>query len=104
MDAATDSFLRKLSMANGNPAGMGGAAGQTESYVLGQVGLPAWQAYTNQNAAAGGLGNISSASPQSGAATAAASGNIYNSVGKSIGALTNPTIPISQLLSMNGLG
>lgn len=101
MDTATETYLRKLSATGGNPAGIGAAPSQTMAYTMGTVGLPAWQQYVNQNANAGGIGALSQGSTGTGMGLADASGGTYNSLGKSIGAITNPTTSLRDLLSLN---
>lgn len=103
MDTATETYLRKLSAQNGNPAGIGGAPAQTESYVLGTVGLPALQNYQSNNSAAGGLPTISGQATGAGTTAAQNSGNIYNAVGYGLGQLTNQQ-PQNDIFGTSGSG
>jgi len=62
MDTAAETYLRKLSATGGNPAGIGAAPSQTQAYLMGNVGMPAWQNYFNSNSNAGGLSNLATGS------------------------------------------
>ena len=100
MDTATETYLRKLSATGGNPAGIGAAPSQTMAYTMGTVGLPQYNHLPNQAVNAGGSGALSQGSTGTGMAMADASGGTYNSLGNSIGRITNPTTSLRDLLSM----
>jgi hypothetical protein len=90
MDTATDTYLRRLSATNGNPAGVGGAPSQTQAFVLGNVALPAWQNYFNANSNAGGLSNLSADSSKTATQAAMADGGVYGSLGQTARNIFDP--------------
>lgn len=98
MDTATETYLRKLSAQNGNPAGVGGAPSQTQAYVLGNVALPAYQNYVNQQANAGGIGTLSGQSTQAGMNAAMGAAAPFASIGQTIGQMTQPRVNLNALL------
>jgi hypothetical protein len=53
LQTSSDAFTRSLSAKGGNPAGTGAAQAETQKYLMGSVGLPAWQQYFNDNATVG---------------------------------------------------
>ena len=101
MDQATQTYLRQLSATGGNPAGIGAAPSQTQAYVLGNVGLPAFQNFFNSNSNAGGLSSLAADSSATGMAGAQAGSSIYNSLGKTATNIANPQMSLRDLLSMS---
>ena len=104
MDTVMDTYLRKLSATGGNPAGIGAAPSQTQAYVLGNVGLPAYQNYVNSNASAGGLASLA-ANSTAAATQAAADPGVYGSFGRTVDGFFNgpKEDPYKQIRSLFGL-
>mgnify|MGYP000175519471 FL=1 len=100
MDTATETYLRKLSATNGNPAGIGAAPSQTEAFVLGNVALPAWQNYFNANSNAGGLSNLATQSTQAGLNAGNADAAQYGSLGQTARNIFDPQSNNSQYLNL----
>lgn len=100
MDTATDTYLRRLSATNGNPAGIGAAPSQTQAFVLGNVALPAWQNYFNANSNAGGLSNLSAQSGTTATQAAGADAATYGSLGQTARNIFSPAPDNSQYLNL----
>jgi hypothetical protein len=100
MDTATDTYLRRLSATNGNPAGVGGAPSQTQAFVLGNVALPAWQNYFNANSNAGGLSNLSAQANSTATQAAGADAATYGSLGQTARNIFDPQPDNSRYLNL----
>lgn len=98
MDTATETYLRKLSATNGNPAGIGAAPSQTEAFVLGNVALPAWQNYFNANSNAGGLSSLATQSGAAATQSATADGGVYGSLSNTVNKMFAPEVQSSDKL------
>jgi hypothetical protein len=100
MDTATETYLRKLSATNGNPAGVGGAPSQTQAFVLGNVALPAWQNYFNANSNAGGLSSLSADANRTATQAAGADAATYGSLGQTARQIFDPQPDNSRYLNL----
>ena len=79
LDTSSDAFTRSLSAKQGNPAGTGSAQAETQKYLMGSLGLPAWRDYENLNQGVGwNQGSIGSANSAQ---------NLTSAVGQAAGTL-----------------
>jgi len=103
MDTAAETYLRKLSATDGNPAGIGAAPSQTQAYLMGNIGMPAWQNYFNSNSNAGGLSNLATGSFNG---LSQNTGAGYGSLGTTANKMLNPDSELDYrkfMRSMYGL-
>jgi hypothetical protein len=90
LDTSSDAFTRSLSAKGGNPMGTGSAQAETQKYLMGTVGLPAWNNYQSLNA------NVGFGGPTTGAANS--SQNLTSALGQGIGTLTQPSNDLASQL------
>lgn len=99
LQTSADAFTRSLSAKSGNPTGLGSAQAETQKYLMGSLGLPAWQQYANLNANAGGLSQLSGNALNASTNVANSIADPYNVIGKTAGNIFNPPSDLQTTLA-----
>jgi len=95
LDTSAQSYLSGLSAKGGNPAGVGSSQAETQKYLMGSLGLPAWNNYESLNSGVGFGGATVNAGTQG-------IQNLASAAGQGIGSLTNTNSDLTSTLGNLG--
>lgn len=103
VDQGTNAMARALSARDGNPVGSGRALHELQNYATNSL-YGQLTNRENQLANFGGLSNFNAAAPQTGLASVAQTGNMWNSIGAGLNDVFNPQPTYLDLVkAMKGL-